>query len=258
MFTRNPIKVAVMLFAIVTISFLFSGGRSWALTTQVTPQDIPIKLLYHGAKISIQGQCDANDDLIVRINTDPAEMHMKFKGKAAGIFWMKIGDISFEHVPAAYLLYSSGDLASMLPEDVRVKEGIGFESIKAGAVVESSREGMDPDRWIDEFIKFKKSEKLFQVQEGSIARQNGEYTLDVQWPYQASPGTYNVEVLAVRDGSIVDRAESSLTVVRAGIVEKLSALAFNHAAIYGIIAIIVAMVAGFAVGALFKKGGGAH
>ena len=39
---------------------------------------------------------------------------------------------------------------------------------------------------------------------------------------------------------------------------KLSNLAFNHAAVYGILAIFVAMAAGFAVGALFKKGGGAH
>ena len=49
-----------------------------------------------------------------------------------------------------------------------------------------------------------------------------------------------------------------MTVVRSGIVAKLSNLAFNHAAIYGIIAIVIAMAAGFAVGALFKKGGGAH
>jgi hypothetical protein len=170
--------------------------------------------------------------------------------------------MSFEHVPSVYLLYSSRNLDSLLQEDARVTEGIGFESIKAGAKMETSAADMDPDRWIAEFIKFKKAEKLYEIEEGAIAKtggtNSGEYQLDIKWPYQAAPGTYTIEVLAVRDGRVVDRAESSLTVARTGIVEKLSNLAFNHASIYGIISIVVAMAAGFAVGALFKKGGGAH
>jgi hypothetical protein len=187
---------------------------------------------------------------------------MKFKGKAAGLFWMKMGDMSFEHVPAAYLLASSKSLETLLPVHERVKEGIGFEAIKANAKMESSAQNMDPDRWIDEFVKFKKAEKLYLMQEGTITRSQGtqgsEYKLDINWPYQAAPGTYTVDVLAVRDGKIIDRSETSITVERSGIVAWLSDLAFNHAAIYGLLAIVIAMAAGFAVGALFKGGGGAH
>jgi hypothetical protein len=175
---------------------------------------------------------------------------------------MKMGDISFAHVPTVYLLYSSKDLDSLLPQDERIKEGLGFESIKAGTKMESSAAGMDPDRWIAEFIKFKKAEKLYQIKENTISKGPGttgnEYQLDIRWPFQAAPGIYNIEVLAVRDGNVVDRAETSLTVARTGIVAKLSDLAFNHAAVYGMIAIVVAMASGFAVGALFKRSGGAH
>jgi hypothetical protein len=262
MFAKFTTRGAACLYAAMTMYILFSGGTAWALTAKVTPQDIPINLLYHGAEVSIQGESAANDGLIVKISTEPTEAHMKYKGKAAGLFWMKMGDMSFEHVPAAYLLYSSGSLDSMLQEDERIKEGIGFEALKASAKMESSAEGMDPDRWIAEFVKFKKAEKLYQIEENSITRPSGaggnEYNLDLKWPYQAAPGTYEIEVLAVRDGHVVDRAETSLTVARTGIVAKLSDLAFNHAAVYGIISIIVAMVAGFAVGVLFKKSGGAH
>ena len=252
----------LMVIAASAVGTFFQAGPVSALTTEVTPQNIPINLLYHGAQLSIKGVSDVNDDLIVRISTEPTEAHMKFKGKAAGLFWMKMGDISFEHVPAAYLLFSSRNLENLLSKDERIKEGIGFEAIKDQAVMESSAEGMDPDRWIAEFIKFKKAEKLYLIEEGAVTRQHGaqgnEYQLEVKWPYQAAPGKYNIEVLAIRDGKVVDRAETSLTVERTGIVAKLSNLAFNHAAVYGIISIVVAMFAGFAVGALFKKGGGAH
>jgi uncharacterized protein (TIGR02186 family) len=262
MFTKFIIKAAVMFSAAAGIGILFSGGSAWALTTEVTPQNIPINLLYHGAQVSLKGESDVNDDLIVRISSEPTEAHMKYKGKAAGLFWMKMGDMSFEHVPSLYLLYSSRALDSLLQEDEQIKEGIGFESIKADTKVESSIAEMDEDRWIGEFIKFKEAEKLYQIQEGAITRRHGtqgnEYQLDISWPFQAPPGTYTIEVLAVRDGNLVNRTETSLTVARTGIVGKLSDLAFNHAAAYGIISVIVAMAAGFAVGALFKKGGRAH
>jgi uncharacterized protein (TIGR02186 family) len=262
MFTKFAMKGATLIYAAVTSCILFSGGPAWALTTEVTPQNIPINIMYHGAQVTVKGASDANDDLIIKISSEPADAHMKFKGKAAGLFWMKMGDISFEHVPTVYLLYSSRSLDSLLQENDRVSEGIGFESIKVGAKMETSAAGMDPDRWIAEFIKFKKAEKLYEIEEGAITKTSGtlggEYQLDIKWPYQAAPGTYTIEVLAVRDGKVVDRAETSLTVARTGIVEKLSNLAFNHASVYGIISIVVAMAAGFAVGALFKKGGGAH
>jgi uncharacterized protein (TIGR02186 family) len=263
MFAKFTIRSAVLLYAAVSCVILFSGGPvRAALTTEVTPKNIPINLLYHGAKLSISGESDVNDNLVIKISSEPIDAHMKFKGKAAGLFWMKMGDISFENVPAVYLLAASRNIDNLLPKEERIKEGIGFESIKAGANVETSALGMDTDRWIKEFVKFKKAQKLYKIQEGTITRHQGklsnEYQLNIDWPYQAGPGTYNIEVLAVRDGEVIDRTETSLTVARSGIVDKLSYLAFNHAAVYGVIAIIVAMLAGFTVGALFKKAKGAH
>lgn len=259
MLVKYTNKAAMLLFVVLTCFMFFSNEPARAaVTTEVTPQNIAIDLLYHGTKLIIKGQSDANDDIIVKIDTDPIDAHMKYKGKAAGVFWMKLGDMSFEHVPAVYILASSQKLESLLPENERVREGIGFESIKANAKMESTAADMDPIRWIDEFIKFKKAEKLYKIEEGTVNMGQGGYQLEINWPFQAGPGTYNVDVLAIRDGKVVDRAQTNLTVARAGVVATLSNLAFNHAAVYGIIAIVVAMAAGFAVGALFKKGGGAH
>ena len=131
---------------------------------------------------------------------------------------MKLGDMSFEHVPAIYLLASSQKLENLLSKDERIQAGIGYESIKAATKMESSASGMDQDSWIDEFIKFKKAEKLYRIEEGTVTRGQGGYQLEINWPFQAGPGTYNVDVLAVRDGKVVDRTRSNVTVARTGIV----------------------------------------
>jgi len=41
-------------------------------------------------------------------------------------------------------------------------------------------------------------------------------------------------------------------------VKALSGMAKNNGALYGIISILIALGAGFGVGMIFRKGGGAH
>ena len=80
----------------------------------------------------------------------------------------------------------------------------------------------------------------------------------MNWPYQAQPGTYTIEVITARDGQVTGMTQTAINVEMKGFVGQISDLASHRRAIYGIIAIVVALAAGFAVGSIFKKGGGAH
>ncbi len=72
------------------------------------------------------------------------------------------------------------------------------------------------------------------------------------------PGVYTVTVYAVKDNKIVEKAESKVQVEQAGVVKKLAGMAKNNASVYGILSILAALGAGFGVGLVFRKGGGAH
>jgi len=69
---------------------------------------------------------------------------------------------------------------------------------------------------------------------------------------------YTVTVYAVKNKKIVEQAESKVQVEQAGIVKRLAGMAKNNAAVYGILSIMAALGAGFGVGLIFRKGGGAH
>jgi uncharacterized membrane protein YraQ (UPF0718 family) len=43
-----------------------------------------------------------------------------------------------------------------------------------------------------------------------------------------------------------------------GLPALLATLAYEHGALYGVIAVIIAILTGFAMGYIFKKGGGGH
>ncbi|MEW6220569.1 MAG: TIGR02186 family protein [Thermodesulfobacteriota bacterium] len=228
-----------------------------APTFAVSPSEIPITMGYHGATVSVTGQADPAADIVVAVSQEPADVHLRYKGKAAGIFWMKIGTLVFHNLPATYLLHTSKDLASMVTPGEQARFRLGYQALAASSTIVSEAGTMPAGDWFAEFVRLKESEHLYAVREGSVQQDGqGGFQLALDWPFQAQPGTYQVQVYAVQDGQVTGQATSQITVAMTGPVQLLSRLAFERGAVYGVVAIVIALVVGFAVGGIFKKGGG--
>lgn len=245
--------------AVAAVTIIAAPEAVQALTCEVSPTRVPITLSYHGAKLTITGQSAVNDELVLKISTPPADTEMKYKGKAGGLFWMKKGSLEFKGVPMVYLVNSTAKLDLILAEAERQQYQLGYDAMAKTARVEDSTGQPAEGKWFDEFIRFKEQEMVYSIQEGTITRKHGEkgntFEAVVNWPYQAQPGVYDVEVFAVNGGKVVGKAHTSFEVERAGIIATLSSMAVEQAALYGIMAVVIAMVVGFGVGVIFKKGG---
>ena len=248
--------------AVAAATLLAAPVAARALTCEVSPTKVPITLGYHGAKLTITGQSALNNELVLKISTPPVDTEMKYKGKAGGVFWMKKGSLEFKGVPMVYLVGSTAKLDLILAEADRAQHQLGYDAMAKAVTVEDSKGQPAERKWFDEFIRFKEKEMMYSIQEGTITREHGEsgntFEAVINWPYQAPPGVYNVEVFAVNAGKVVDKAATTFEVQRTGITAILSQMAVEQAALYGIMAVVIAMVVGFGVGAIFKKGGGSH
>ena len=252
-------NLIAFLLVLATTVLLHSGKSMAAVSCQATPSLIPITLGYHGMPVEIRGESAPGEDVIVKVSTSPADAHLKYKGKAGGIFWMKLGTLIFKNIPATYLLSTSAPIEKVLTPEERDQNSIGYDALQKKVEIEAEHGTLPAGDWFTEFLNFKKHEQIYAVSEGNVkVDAKGGYQLTLNWPYQAQPGKYKVEVLTARNGKVTGRAESSVTVEMTGVVEKISNLATHHRAIYGILAIVVALTVGFAVGNIFKKGGGAH
>lgn len=259
---KTVMKRWMAVVAVLSAMVALPAASALALTCEVNPNKVSITMAYHGAKLTVTGNSALNDDLIIKISSAPADAVMKYKAKVGGLFWMKKGSLEFKEVPSVYLLNTTADLARILPEAVLQENHLGYDALASRAQVVDHDDQPVDGKWFQEFINFKKKEMVYNVLEGTVTRQHGEngntYQVSIDWPFQASPGMYTVEAMAVRDGQIVEKATTQLEVERAGLTASLSKMAFQQASLYGIMAIIIAMAAGFAVGAIFKKGGGSH
>jgi hypothetical protein len=66
-------------------------------------------------------------------------------------------------------------------------------------------------------------------------------------------GSYLVEVLLVRDGEVVSAQTTPLIISKVGLGADLYDFAHNQAALHGVVAILAALMAGWAAHLIFRR-----
>ncbi|HXW68471.1 MAG TPA: TIGR02186 family protein [Dissulfurispiraceae bacterium] len=262
--TENKINVLVITVCAALLFLMIGmiGTASAALTIAANNDRLKIDFFYHGSTLTFTGVSDQGTDLIIKIAAPGGHQLLRKKGKVAGVLWMNVGELKFDHVPSLYSLHSTKKISDILSGEEQARHLIGYESLGKQTDIQPVANESDKTKWFDEFVKYKKASKLFAESEGDISlRVNaGEqhYYVSSPWPYQAAPGEYFVTVYAVKDKKVVATADTKVLVEQAGLVKSFASMAKNSAALYGVISIAAALVAGFGVGLIFRRGGGAH
>ncbi|HAK87479.1 MAG: hypothetical protein A2077_02785 [Nitrospirae bacterium GWC2_46_6] len=256
-------KISNLIAAVITaLAVIYSGTASADLTINANRDHISIGFFYHGSTVSVSGLSDTGTDMIVKITAPDGHETLKQKGKAAGFLWMNIGTLKFEHAPSLYFIHATKKPDEILNAEEMNKHIIGYPALSKHMEIMPVSGDEERTKWFDEFISYKEASKLYAASSGliKITNENGrqKYYMQTDWPYQAPPGEYLVTVYAVKDKKVMEKAEAKVTVEQAGIVKALSGMAKNNGALYGIISILIALGAGFGVGMIFRKGGGAH
>lgn len=236
-------------------------GATPAVKVDLVPDAINIGTFFNGTQLSVSGRIAADNDVIVVVNGKNESVTLKKKGKIFGLLWMNKGDVHFDKVPSLYLLYSSErimDFKTASPEKFQ-KWGVGFDHLKKQ--MEISAPLAERDKWAVEYVKLKQSRELYASYPDKITFDTNKdaekaFSVDVRIPSLIKPGEYQVQVLEINDGNIAGRTMHSIKVKEQGIPYIMSTLAFNHSILYGVLAALVAIVAGLIMTFLFGEGGG--
>ncbi len=248
---------------VVVIAVGFAGTAHAMLTAKANHDHITIDFFYHGSTVGVKGVSDAGRDLVIKITSPEGHQVMKKKGKVAGVLWMNVGMLKFENTPNLYELFSTKKVDDILSPVERAKYTLGYEALADHVEISPLANAAEKTQWFNEFVKFKEASNLYKSDFGKIAMKdladgNQEYFIQTQWPYQAAPGEYLVSVYAVKNGKVVEQAESHVKVEQVGMVKTLAGMAKDSAALYGFLSIGIALSAGVGVGLVFRKGGGSH
>jgi hypothetical protein len=235
---------------------LFAGE---GIQMKVQPDTINIDALYNGTTITAAGTVPADSEVIVRFVGASSDLHMKEKGKVFGLLWMNLGSLIIKDVPNVCIVCSGIDSGASDATRSQAVKDLHLAGLKEIAKIESST-AADGTGSVEELIKLKESEGLYREMTGLISygpASDGSKTFraEVPVPSRLSPGKYTVDVAAIKNGEIVARSELPVTVNLVGAPAFLANLAFGYGAIYGILATIIAMLSGLAIGIVFQSKG---
>ncbi|QGY39477.1 hypothetical protein GM415_04855 [Pseudodesulfovibrio cashew] len=243
---RKFTATCVAFVAILLLSCPAFAGAQTSLT--IRPNLVGIGTSFNGAQLAINGQVPEGTSAVIRLLGEPQNRHFKQKGKALGVLWMNLNSIEITNVPDVFLVGTDGT------------PGINWEHSDLGFL---SVKGETDDLIFDEFIKLMEQDGFYEIEDGVVAYQDAEngmrpFAASLSIPSAMHQGVYEVEVLAVRDGKIVGRASQELHTKLTGVPAMLSKFAFDHSLVYGIAAVIIAILAGLIMSMLFKERGGVH
>jgi hypothetical protein len=245
----------------VALSWLIGPLVAAGLGLQVTPQVVEMGTFYNGAKIRIEyrSEPDAKPVVVIR----GSEVHEVFNVKGrAGPIWVNTGKVSISGVPSLYLSMSPQAVNEFLQPEAIEEYMLDLMALKKQIRIEPRE--LDRDVLRTEYLKLKSNEQSYRflndaVKIGQAGQDGTPYVIDLDWPRNAPPGDYEVVVYEFRNGSIARELHAPLKVDRVGFPAYMASLARNRAELYGVLCVILAVLAGFGmdslVAALRRRGG---
>jgi uncharacterized protein (TIGR02186 family) len=260
-FSKCPSPLLVSLVLLLSIAPAVFGAEIEP-SVEIAPQSVKVGSFYHGTELMCKGTVPAACKVALVVAGEEKEHSLNQKGKV-GPLWMNVGTVTIEGVPELYyLLTSTGQAAELAPPEILLANGVGYDVLRQSARIEP--QGSANGDTFQEFVKLKEHMGLYETLSGSIklnSAQDGSagFTVPVSIPSLVPAGEYKVVMYCFGEDQSVSSVSTAFTVEKVGLPEKLSVLAFDHGALYGILSIAVAIAAGVVMGLLFgSKSKGGH
>ena len=251
---RLGIKALIICLGVFMVLVLNGITIAESLRFRLEPNVIIIGATYNGATVRVTGEVPQGCEAVIYVVGHRRDTEFKKKGKALGLLWMNMGTVVFHDVPNLFLIFTS--------DQVDIKSlPIGFDVLKEEISITPEKE--DKDFLFREFLKLKTKEGLYCVSKGAIKygkNANGikPFTCNVTFPSKLVPGDYEVHLAAINSGKVVGLKKEILKAKEKGLPSLVASLAFEHSTTYGVLATVIAIIAGLIMGTIFKGGKGGH
>jgi len=225
------------------------------VSVSASPNNIQMGAQFNGGILKVTGSVPADSDVILRFTGAPEDLHLRKKGKVFGILWMNTGTILLKNVPKICLVDSSRSFNELGAAGATLQ----LESLNNTIEVEKSAQLGEVDV-IHELLQLKKNDGLYTEATGGVilgpnTGTSRNFSAGITIPSAVAPGHYTVTAVAVQNGTVVGRQTTDVEANLIGFPAWLSRLAFKNGLLYGVLATIIAVISGLAIGLVFQSKG---
>ena len=236
----------------IALGSLVTGpARAEPLTADMSSNLISITSSFTGADLVLFGTHAVAGDVVIVVRGPASAQVVRRKTRVNGI-WVNSANLTFTGVPGFYAVAANRALHFVAAPKLLEKLGIGAENLRLETAAPASTE--DRRLFRKALIRNLRRERLFQPFLGNVIFLGDTlFRTNIEIPVNAPVGGYDVHFYLLRDGELIARQSTALFINKAGFERTIFDLANDRPAVYGLIAILLALIVGWIAATVFRR-----
>lgn len=236
--------------AAVLLAAPADAGRGGGVVADLGAHRIEIDSGFTGTEVLLFGVRDGGGDVVAVLRGPPDPVVVRRKQRRMGV-WLNHAGMVFDDAPGYYAVASSRPLADIAPPTLFAEQRVGPENL-----IPAAEGGADSGRagFRDALIRLMRAGGRYREAPRGVAFIDDRlFRATFVLPADVPPGRYRAEVLAIADGVVAARHSETLDIGKAGFGAAVSGFAHSRPLAYGLVAAIVALLAGWITGMMFRR-----
>ncbi|HEX9461066.1 MAG TPA: TIGR02186 family protein [Alphaproteobacteria bacterium] len=244
------IRLLSLVLLVLALAGVYAPARAQPLVFDLSTHLIEITTGFSGADMLLFGATEGEGDVVVVLRGPDQETTVRRKSRVGGI-WINTDEMVFTGVPAFYRVASSRPLTEISPA-IRARHQLGTDYLRLAAL--PNADASEVAEFRAGLLRNKERRSLYASREGEVSFLGPRlFRTHVLLPANVPPGSYTAEVLLIRNNQVVAAQTTPMFVSKIGVGADVYEFAHRDAAIYGILTIFVAVLAGWGAGVIFRK-----
>jgi len=219
------------------------GAGADYLVADLSKRRIDITLGFAGAEVLLFGATDTGGDVVVVVRGPNQKVVVRHKDRLGGI-WVNREWMQFNNVPNFYYVASSRPLEVIASQPTFAGIEVGLKNLRM--TPGDSSQGADADSFRAALVRVKQHEGLYATGSGQVNFIGGRlFRTTVSFPATVEPGPYTVEVFLLRKGNVESAQRWPLFITKVGVSASVFERAHEDPALYGLVAVAIAVMAGW-------------
>jgi uncharacterized protein (TIGR02186 family) len=247
--------LALLLALLLAGLVLVVAPRVWAnsLVADLSKHLIAITTGFAGTDVLLFGATEKAGDVIVVVRGPETPVTLHRKARIAGI-WMNTASQTFETVPGYFWVAASRPLEDIANQAILARHQMGLEHLR----LDLPRARVSPNaalEWRAGLIRNMQTDGLYLTNPGRVVFLGNQlFRTDIHLPANVPTGTYLVHAYLLKNGHLVSAQTTPLLVSKIGVQAWIFDFAHQQSAWYGVVAIVIALLAGWLAHMAFRKG----
>jgi uncharacterized protein (TIGR02186 family) len=222
------------------------------LVVDLSGSMVAITTGFVGSDLLLFGATEGAGDVVVVVRGTQVDERVRRKDKVAGI-WVNRDEMIFDGVPATYSVAASRPLDKILVASELFDNQIGGANLRLNAR-DTARPRIEVEAFREALIRNKQRQGLYGAKIGKVHFiDNRLFRTSIHFPANVPVGTYVVDTYLARGGRITSSKTTLLEVRKFGFEARVYDLAHRHSLAYGVLAILIAAMAGWFAGVVARE-----